>query len=60
MDRRQRLAAAGSHAPAARITAPAISFPNWGTQRSSWRDADVEITGDIELASRYLDTVNVI
>ncbi|MEP7191339.1 MAG: maleylpyruvate isomerase N-terminal domain-containing protein [Actinomycetota bacterium] len=54
------LAAPGSHNPAARITAPAITFPDWGTQRSSWRDADVEITGNTDLALRFLDTVNVI
>ncbi|MEO6411186.1 MAG: maleylpyruvate isomerase N-terminal domain-containing protein [Pedococcus sp.] len=54
------LAAPGSSTPAAHITAPAISFPDWGTQRSAWRDADVEITGDTDLASRFLDTVNVI
>ncbi|MBG6239959.1 uncharacterized protein (TIGR03083 family) [Mycetocola sp. CAN_C7] len=54
------LAVPGNRAPAARITAPAITFPDWGTQRSAWRDADVDITGDAELASRYLDAVNVI
>ncbi|PQP19514.1 maleylpyruvate isomerase family mycothiol-dependent enzyme [Rhodococcus opacus] len=45
---------------AARITAPALSFPDWGTQRSSWSDHDVTITGDSELACRFLDSVNVI
>ncbi|MBT2552546.1 maleylpyruvate isomerase family mycothiol-dependent enzyme [Arthrobacter sp. ISL-5] len=54
------LATPGTRTPAARVTAPAITFPDWGTQRSSWRDADVEMTGDTELAARYLDTVNVI
>jgi uncharacterized protein (TIGR03083 family) len=45
---------------AAHVTAPALTFPDWGTQRSSWRDSDVTITGDGELAARLLDTVNVI
>ena len=45
---------------AAQITAPALTFPDWGTQRSGWRDSDVTITGDDELASRFLDRVNVI
>ncbi|NGO49420.1 maleylpyruvate isomerase family mycothiol-dependent enzyme [Streptomyces ureilyticus] len=45
---------------AAHVTAPALTFPDWGTQRSSWRDSDVTITGDTELATRFLDTVNVI
>lgn len=57
--------AAGAHplatgAVAAHVTAPALTFPDWGTQRSSWRDSDVTITGDAELAARFLDTVNVI
>lgn len=45
---------------AAHITAPALTFPDWGTQRSSWRDSDVTITGDGELAARLLDAVNII
>ena len=44
---------------AAHITASALAFPDWGTQRSSWRD-NVTVTGDTELAARFLDTVNVI
>jgi hypothetical protein len=47
-------------AVAAQITAPALSFPDWGTQRSGWRDSDVTITGDADLASRFLDRVNVV
>lgn len=54
------LAAAGSRSPAARIIVPAITFPDWGTRRSSWRDADIDLAGDTVLAERYLDTVNVI
>jgi uncharacterized protein (TIGR03083 family) len=45
---------------AARITAPALTFPDWGTQRSPWRDSDVTITGDTDLTTRFLDTVNII
>lgn len=45
---------------AAHITAPALTFPDWGTQRSPWRDSDVTLTGDTDLAARFLDTVNVI
>lgn len=57
--------AAGALTPAngavtAHITAPALTFPDWGTQRSSWRDSDVTVTGDTELAARFLDNVNVI
>ncbi|MFH9001976.1 maleylpyruvate isomerase N-terminal domain-containing protein [Streptomyces afghaniensis] len=53
------LAPAGG-AVAAHVTAPALTFPDWGTQRSSWRDRDVMITGDTDLAARFLDAVNVI
>lgn len=57
--------AAGALSPAtgavaAHVTAHALTFPDWGTQRSSWRDSDVTVTGDAELAARFLDTVNVI
>ncbi|CAM5353220.1 maleylpyruvate isomerase N-terminal domain-containing protein [Streptomyces coeruleorubidus] len=52
--------APSSGAVAAHVTAPALTFPDWGTQRSSWRDSDVTVTGDTELAARFLDTVNVI
>lgn len=56
---------AGALAPsdgpvAAKVTAPALTFPDWGTQRSSWRDSNVTITGDAELATRLLDAVNII
>ncbi|MGW7285102.1 maleylpyruvate isomerase N-terminal domain-containing protein [Streptomyces sp. NPDC054847] len=47
-------------AVAAHVTAPALTFPDWGTQRSSWRDSDVTVTGDTGLAARFLDAVNVI
>jgi uncharacterized protein (TIGR03083 family) len=42
---------------AAHITAPALTFPDWGTQRSSWRESDVTVTGDAQLAARFLDAV---
>ena len=45
---------------AAYVTAPALTFPDWGTQRSSWRDSDVTVTGDADLAARFLDAINVI
>ncbi|MDI6105416.1 maleylpyruvate isomerase N-terminal domain-containing protein [Actinoplanes sp. NEAU-A12] len=45
---------------AAHITAPALTFPAWGTQRSSWRDSAVTTTGDTGLAARFLDSVNIV
>jgi uncharacterized protein (TIGR03083 family) len=54
-------ALAPSNGPvAAHVTAPAVTFPDWGTRRSSWRDSTVTITGDAELATRLLDSINVI
>jgi uncharacterized protein (TIGR03083 family) len=44
----------------AQITCAAIEFPDWGTQRSSWRDHDVRISGDADYALMFLDTVNVV
>ncbi|MET4146263.1 maleylpyruvate isomerase N-terminal domain-containing protein [Arthrobacter sp. UYCo732] len=54
------LASSAQRPTAAHITAPAITFPDWGTRRSSWHDSPLQIDGDHEMASRYLNTVNVI
>ena len=45
---------------AAHVTAPAATFPDWGTQRSGWRDSAVTTTGDTDLAARFLHSVNII
>lgn len=45
---------------AATIMGAAKDFPDWGTRRSSWRDHDVQITGDDDLAVRFLDSVRVV
>ena len=44
----------------AEMTSAAIEFPEWGTQRASWRDRDVRITGDADYATVFLDSVNVV
>ena len=44
----------------AKVSARAGSFVSWGTKRTAWRDADVSITGDCELAERVLDAINVV
>ncbi|QLY28189.1 maleylpyruvate isomerase family mycothiol-dependent enzyme [Nocardia huaxiensis] len=44
----------------ARITGSAIDFPSWATTRSPWRDHNLELTGDTALASRLLDTLNLV
>jgi hypothetical protein len=46
-------------APAS-ITARVHEFPVWGTTRRGWRDCDVVTSGDDELASRFLDSIDVI
>lgn len=50
--------AAGS--TAAQITGVALEFPQWGTQRASWRDRDVNITGDSDYAEAFLDAVDIV
>ena len=35
-------------------------FPEWGTQRASWRDREVTIGGDADYGARFLDAVNVV
>jgi uncharacterized protein (TIGR03083 family) len=45
---------------AAQITGVACEFPQWGTARSRWKDADVSITGDADYAAAFLDTVDIV
>jgi hypothetical protein len=45
---------------AAQIDGVAIEFPEWGTQRASWRAREVTVGGDAEYGARFLDAVNVV
>ena len=45
---------------AAQIASPAIEFPEWGTQRASWRAREVTVGGDADYGARVLDAVNVV
>jgi uncharacterized protein (TIGR03083 family) len=45
---------------AAQITGVAAEFPQWGTARSRWKDADVSITGDADYGAAFLDTVDIV
>ena len=45
---------------AAQIDSPAIEFPEWGTQRASWRAREVRVGGDADYGARFLDAVNVV
>ena len=44
----------------ARITAAALEFPEWGTRRAGWRERSVDIAGDIDYGTRFLDAVNIV
>ena len=44
---------------AASIRSSAVAFVVWATKRSDWRD-DVELEGDHQLATRFLDTLNIV
>lgn len=45
---------------AAQIAGVATEFPEWGTQRASWRDREVAVGGDADYGARFLDAVNVV
>ena len=45
---------------AATVTGTASEFPGWGTARVPWRQRDVTITGDEQLATKLLDALNIV
>lgn len=45
---------------AAHVTGLSEEFPIWATTRRSWRDCDVAITGDEQLAADVLDSINLV
>lgn len=46
--------------PAATIRSSARDFVTWGTQRRPWREFDVTIEGDADLAAAVADNINII
>lgn len=42
------------------ITGAVTDFPIWGTRRRPWRDYGLVLDGDRELATRFLDSLNLI
>jgi uncharacterized protein (TIGR03083 family) len=46
--------------PVAAVEGDAATFPVWGTRRQPWRDADVSLKGDEEIAARFLDAMRII
>ncbi len=45
---------------AAQINGLAVEFPEWGTQRATWRAREVTVGGDADYGARFLDAVNVV
>jgi uncharacterized protein (TIGR03083 family) len=45
---------------AATISGRVEDFPSWGTRRSSWRDADLGLSGDTAAATAFLDSINIV
>ena len=50
----------GTSAAKTEIIGVAQEFVLWGTKRRPWGDYDVKIKGDEELATRFLDTLNIV
>ena len=44
---------------AAVIRSSADAFVVWGTKRADWRE-HATLDGDVQLASRFLDTLNIV
>lgn len=44
----------------ATIAGSTCEFPEWATQRASWRDRELELVGDVDYAAAVLDQVNVV
>ena len=42
------------------IEADAKAFPIWGTRRAPWREEDLVLKGDEDLATRFLDDMRII
>ncbi|MEU1210834.1 maleylpyruvate isomerase N-terminal domain-containing protein [Nocardia sp. NPDC005825] len=45
---------------AARITGSAADIPLWSTTRVPWRTCDIDIHGDSEIATRFLDNLDLV
>lgn len=44
----------------AQIRGVALEFPEWGTARTGWRERDVQITGDVDYGTTFLDALNIV
>ncbi|MBY8863036.1 maleylpyruvate isomerase N-terminal domain-containing protein [Nocardia sp. CA2R105] len=44
----------------AHIAAMSVEFPQWSTRRVPWRACAVAVTGDTEIGTRVLDSINLV
>ncbi|OFB44774.1 hypothetical protein BA059_02315 [Mycolicibacterium sp. (ex Dasyatis americana)] len=52
--------AGGDCGPIASIRSDVNSFPAWATKRVDWRTADIALSGDRELLTTLLDSINIV
>ena len=45
---------------AAHVAAMSVEFPQWSTRRVPWRACAVAVTGDTEIGTRVLDSINLV
>ncbi len=45
---------------ATHIAALSLEFPQWSTRRVPWRACEVTVTGDVEVGTRVLDSINLL
>jgi len=46
--------------PVGTVRGPVAGFPAWGTTRTPWRQAGLELTGDSGQLERLLDAINIV
>ena len=44
---------------AATVTSSTVDFILWGTTRRAWRELDVQLDGNVEIAARFCDAIRV-
>ncbi len=49
----------GPEASVATVTTPTTDFVLWGTKRRDWRELDVALDGDVEIAAAFCDAIRV-
>jgi hypothetical protein len=57
---RLRVRPGGTAGAAAHIAGLSPEFPQWSTRRVPWRACAVAVTGDAEIGTRVLDSINLV